>query len=66
METGEISYPDEGTIVRPTLEDSESEDGPLGSVDVDVAIRAALTKTREAGRKLWESAAPARDPGRHA
>ena len=66
METGEISYPDEGTIVRPTLEDSESEDGPLGSVDVDVAIRAALTKTREAGKKLWESAAPARDPGRHA
>lgn len=66
METGEISYPDEGTIIRPTLEDSESEDGPLGSVDVAAEVRAALEKTREAGKKMWESAAPARDPGRHA
>jgi hypothetical protein len=66
METGEISYPDEGTIIRPTLEDSESEDGPLGSVDVDAEVRAALERTREAGKRAWESAAPARDPGRHA
>lgn len=65
METGEISYPDEGTIIRPTLEDSESRDGPLGNVDVDAEVRAALEKTREAGKKMWESAAPARDPGRH-
>lgn len=64
METGEVSYPDEGTIARPTLEDSESEDGPLGSVDIGAEIRTALAKTREAGRKLWESATPARDPGR--
>lgn len=66
MENGEISYPDDGTIVRPTLEDSESEDGPLGNVDIDAEIRKALEKTREAGKKMWESAAPARDPGRHA
>ena len=73
MDTGEISYPDEGTIgfavreflATTTLEDSESEDGPLGSVDVAAEVRAALGKTREAGKKMWESAAPARDPGRH-
>lgn len=65
METGEISFPDEGTIVRPSLEDSESEDGPLGRVDVDDAVREALAKTRETGRKMWEGAAPARDVGRH-
>lgn len=52
METGEISYPDEGTIIRPTLEDSESRDGPLGNVDVDAEVRAALEKTREAGKKM--------------
>lgn len=66
MESGEISYPDEDTIIRPTLEDSDSEDGPLGNVDVDEVIRQALESTREAGKKMWEAAAPARDPGRHA
>jgi hypothetical protein len=65
MDTGEISFPDEGTIVRPTLEDSESQDGPLGRVDVDGAVREALAKARETGRKMWEGAAPARDVGRH-
>ena len=65
METGDISFPDEDTIERPTLEDSESEDGPLGRVDPGDAVREALAKTREAGRKMWEGAAPARDVGRH-
>ena len=65
METGEISFPDEDAIVRPSLEDSESEDGPLGRIDVGEAIREALAKTRETGRKMWEGAAPARDVGRH-
>lgn len=66
METGEISYPNEDTIIRPTLGSSTSEDGPLGGVTVDDAIRSALAKSREAGKKIWETAAPARDPGRHA
>lgn len=66
METGEISYPEEGTIDRPTLEDSESEDGPLGSVDVGEALRAAIKQARAEGRKMWEDAVPPRDPGRHA
>jgi len=65
MESGEITYPDEGTIARPTLEDSDSEDGPLGKVDIDAEVRAALKHTREAGKKIWDYTAPARDPGRH-
>jgi hypothetical protein len=65
METGEISYPDEEAIIRPTLEDSRSEDGPLGGIDIDAEIRTALEKTREAGKRVWQSTTPARDPGRH-
>jgi hypothetical protein len=65
METGEISFPDEGTVIRPTLQDSESKDGPLGRVDLDATIREAITKARETGRKMWEGATSARDVGRH-
>lgn len=65
MESGVISFPDEGTIVRPTLEDGETDAGAIEAVDLGDAIRAALGASREAGRKLWANAVPARDVGRH-
>lgn len=65
LESGEISFPDEGTIIRPTLDDGSDAAGALESVDPGDTIRAALRATREVGKKAWENAVPARDVGRH-
>lgn len=66
MQSGTISFPDEGTVIRPSLDDSEVEAAPLAAVDIDEALRASLEHSRAAGRKMWESAAPPRDVGRRA
>lgn len=64
MELGTISFPDEGTVVRPSLEDAEAESAPPAEVDLDVTLRDSLEASRVAGRKMWESADPPRDVGR--
>jgi hypothetical protein len=64
MEIGTISFPDEGTVIRPSLNDSESESVPLADVDLDLTLRESLEESRVAGRKMWESAEPPRDVGR--
>lgn len=64
MQSGAISFPDESMVIRPTLEDSEVETSPMATIDIDDALRELLEKSRLTGRKMWESAAPPRDPGR--
>jgi hypothetical protein len=64
MESGDISFPDEGSVVRPSLDESRAESAPLASVDVTEAVRVALDNSRMKGRKLWESAAPPKDISR--
>ena len=66
MQSGTISFPGEGTVTRPSLDDSESETSPLDAIDIDEALRESLKESRVAGRKLWESAAVPRDVGRQA
>jgi len=64
MESGDITFPDEGAVVRPSLAQSRAEAAPLAPIDVTEAVRAALENSRLKGRKLWESAAPPKDIGR--
>jgi hypothetical protein len=66
METGEISFPNEETIVRATLADQSGDDVSLAApLEIGEMLKALLAESRLRGRKMWEDAAPKRSIGRH-
>jgi hypothetical protein len=66
METGEISFPNEETIVRATLADQSGDDVSLAApLEIGEMLKALLAESRLRGRKMWEDAAPKRSVGRH-
>ncbi len=66
METGEISFPNEETIVRATLDDQPGEDvSQAAPLEIGQMLKTLLAETRLRGRKMWEDAAPKRSIGRH-
>ena len=66
METGEISFPNEETIVRATLDDQSGDDVSLAApLELGEMLKTLLAESRLRGRKMWEDAAPKRSVGRH-
>ena len=65
MSDGIISFPDEGTLIRPSLEGETISASTASKLDANTTIRDMLIRTRTEGRKMWENAAPTSDVGRH-
>lgn len=65
METGEVSFPNEETLVRPAIADDDGEAQSPVSVDLGEMLKGMLATSRERGRKMWENAGPSKGPGRH-
>jgi len=65
MEIGEVSFPNEETIVRPAMTESEGEPDTPVSIDLGDVLKGMLVTSRERGRKEWENAGPKKGPGRH-
>jgi hypothetical protein len=65
MESGEISFPNEETLVRPAIADADGELQSPVSVDLGEMLKGMLATSRERGRKMWENAGPSKGPGRH-
>lgn len=65
METGEVSFPNEETLVRPAIADDDGELQSPVSIDLGEMLKGMVAKSRETGRKMWENSGPAKGPGRH-
>ena len=65
METGEVSFPNEETLVRPAIADHDGELQAPVSIDLGEMLKGMLAASRETGRKMWENAGPSNGPGRH-